>query len=247
MLASILLSKGQTDSLPITKHFSVAVESGFNSYSSSSEYDFVRAGVLETSNASSMLNSISFQPYANVNFVYNVNEKIAFSGGFKYVSSFAVVGNSLFDNSENNFFYLHSKTDNLNTYYYRVNNIRQKVQYVGIPIDFRYSSPFYLPYLRIFGRVGTDIMFKVSEESNVEFYNENSEIHEQEVIQLFDQAKTTFIALNFSLGYQLGKQGKPNLLIGANLPSIILNGRGSGIVNPGAGIGMYATLIVPIM
>ena len=94
---------------------------------------------------------------------YYLSTRFALSTGLSVTST-----ESKFD-SDYRFFYYKTAEDGCDTYYYRINSIRQTNLYVGVPIEFRLTirtggRP--APYMR----AGTTLNFRCSTKSDVNYY-----------------------------------------------------------------------------
>ena len=248
-------SQSETSITPSTKKktyiHSIGVEAGFRGFTpGNNEYDFIRQGPTSFPYYDDGYNG-SYGETISTSFISVIAEyrfpsdRFWLSTGIKYTSMHSKISNADNTNNETDFFYVLLNKDLNNTYYYRVKEISEQNNYIGVPLDLSYS-PFLPRFFRLYFKVGFDFNFKISTKRNVDFQDAKMENNEDRIINLFDKPNNFYATSTVGVGFQLGRQGKPNIRIEANLPAVILTSKASGLIDHNVGGGAKISFFIPL-
>jgi hypothetical protein len=225
------------------------IETGFSTFNSSNnEYDFIReeATYFGYYNGYSEITLSSYAPRLSIKAEYRaIADKLWLSTGIAYSSMSSFFSKSENSQTQNDFFYLMLRQSQNESDYYRINEIDETIYYIGIPVDIRYS-PFLPRFFRLYFKVGFDLNFKVATKQSIDFYDVGMKKHEKAILELFDQPGNFYADGNFGVGFQLGKQNKPNFRIEAEFPSLVLNPKTFGLVTHDFGGGCSLSFLIPL-
>lgn len=226
------------DKEQITPTKSFIVETSFNfQYYTSRDFDFIRA------NQSSVHYYGGQNFYTNFNVMQNgaryefkmKNPHFAFSTGIRYTR----LTNELYSNYPDNYFYiLLSQTDEA-TKYVRVNGIYQYSNYIGIPLEVRYflikDSKF-----NPFTKFGMDFSYNVSTNENVDFFDDNMQKYESQVLDKFDPASSFYSTAYLTTGIMIRFSQQLRFNFDIKLPFFTISEKKSTFyeLNSGFGVGI---------
>lgn len=227
----------------------LGIEAGIRAFNPESQrHDFIRQG---PSSLPNYYNTDGYWEETSTSFISLTAEyrfptnKVWLSSGIRYSSMNSIVNKIGSQANEISYFYVILKQDNNNSYYYRVKEITEKNQYIGVPLDFRYA-PFSPRFFRLYFKVGFDFNLKVGTNQNVDFVESGMNENKEEIIALFDKPNNFYATSTLGVGIQLGKPNKPNFRIEGNLPSFVLTPNASGLVKHNFGGGGTISLLIPL-
>lgn len=233
-----------------TNKFCFGVETGvkaINSYGL--DYTFIREEAVYYYgyfNSYSEISMMAYVPFVSLKAEYRaLSDKLWLSTGIGYSSMNSVMGKLSKSQGESEYFYLMLCQNQDETYYYRIKEIREKVHYMGIPLDVRYT-PFLPRFFRLYFKFGFEANFKISSEQSVVFHDAEMKKHEDEILDLFDQPNSFYAAGTFGVGIQLGKQDKPNIRIEADFPAFMFTPKAFGLMDHAFGGGGRISFVLPL-
>lgn len=247
----MVLSQNATEipSTPKNPNFYIGIETGFNSFSSEkNDFDFIRE---EASYYYNDYNSNSYSTrsnaiYLNIKAEYRTpSDKFWVSAGLSFTEFTSQIGKFGYSTSPSDFFYIKLNSELNETHYYRINEIQETSNYVGIPVDIRYSI-YKISHIIFYLKLGVDFNFKLSTERSIDFETSSMKGYEQEILDLFDYPSNFYSSGMLGGGMQLGRQDKLNIRFEANLPSVILTPTAFGLLDPTIGGGCSISLLIPI-
>lgn len=229
----------------------LGVEVGTKSFNPGyQEFDFIRQGPSSfpyyNNNYGSNYGEITFTSFISVIAEYRFpSDRFWLSTGIKYASMNSTLGYGEGGGSQTDFFYIMLNKDQNNTYYYRINEISEHNQYIGVPLDFSYS-PFLPRFFRLYFKIGFDFNFKIATKQSVDFEDSGMKNHEKEITKLFGRPDNFYATTTLGIGVQFGRQNKPNVRIEGNFPSFVLTSENSGLVKHSFGGGGRISLLIPL-
>jgi len=231
------------------KQLYIGLEGGMNYYSCTEpDYSFIRAQSNQyESYSTTTLHWFFNQHYINALAEFRlVNDKFWVSTGLRYSGINAALGKLYAFDSNDEFFYIHlDNTDDQNTNFYRVVYIQENINYLGIPLSVRYS-PFLPRFFRLYFKAGMDINFLISKKNEVKFHDDNLQYRENEILVLFDESENYYSTVSLGVGFQLGKQNKPNFRIEANFPTFLISPDSFSYLHPNFGGGFNLVFLYPL-
>lgn len=247
-----IFAQGNESSTPeqIKNRFYFGVEAGIKTFDyRSRDYSFIREeatyfyGNYENY---SQIASMTYMPIFVLKAEYRMlSDKIWLSGGVDYSfmnSSQSRISQSQYDTD---YLYVLLNQDQNDTYYYRVKEVEARDQYIGIPIDIRYS-PFLPRFFRLYFKLGFDVNFKIASKQNVVFHDSEMNTHEEDILNLFDESKPFYSTGSLGVGFQLGKQDKPNFRIEADFPTIVITPEAFALMDHSFGGGVRMSFVLPL-
>jgi len=159
-----------------------------------------------------------------------LNNKIGISSGLRYTRM-----NSLLDKNSNNqgsFFYLRNDANSVNTEYFKIKEIYEDNDYLGIPLDIT-GVPFQNDYFDIYLRVGAELNFRFNSTINIQFYDVGMNPYKQELINHAGiTTKSIYSTVYYGIGLRFGKKNKIKYNVELVLPSYILTSTNSSLMVP---------------
>ena len=244
-------NENNTSVSPKKKHqIYLGIEGGSRSFDTKSrDYEFIRAQAVYYfgyHNEHSQLSWFTYAPFIALKAEYrSYNDKFWMSTGLRYSSIKTIMGSySDYANNTDYFFVMLSQNQE-ETHYYRINEIRETSQYVGVPVEIRYS-PFLPRFFRLYFKMAIDLNYKLANKREVEFFDPAMKFHEKEIAGLFDQPGSFYAAVDFRVGIQGGRQNKPNLRLEGDFPSFVLTPEAFGLADNTFGGGVRISFIFPL-
>lgn len=248
LFVGLLLLPAQCLIAQDTVHRLVTVEAGFiNQMATANDQEFIR-GDLPVYGSGMVVDDLSSSYskwFAGLKVEMRLkNERIRFASGIRYTIVTSEVGKSIGYERSNDYFYLLYNQNGTTTEYLRVNKIKLRASYLGIPVEIKYY--FGDPRLfRLFGKVALDFSYLIDNHSEVVFFNDNMNHYEQEVIDKFDDPAPFLSNLYLSFGVKVGRPDKINASIEAVAPSFVLTQKSESLVTPDAGAGVQLNVYIP--
>ena len=144
------------------------------------------------------------------------------------------------------YFYFCTQQNGLNTEYYRIKEINQTTNYLGIPIE----AKIYLMcphFIRYYCKLGFEFNYQISNQANVIFNNEAMNSATADVIKALGKAPDNINMLGtFALGIKIGKENKPTCSIEGYLPTGFFSNYTSTIVTSNLGYGISIKIQFPL-
>ncbi|MCL2073144.1 MAG: hypothetical protein FWH18_04430 [Marinilabiliaceae bacterium] len=177
-------------------------------------------------------------------FVYNNRIGIASGLRFTYASNSLV--------SDRNFFLWKLKEEGMNTYYVRINNIRQDVSLLAIPLEIRFfPNKRELPFQHYF-KIGSSFNFWIQEDSYIEFADSKMEKYSEVIKKELPDRKNDFSVFVYaSFGFKIGKLKENYMIPWGNIefqfPYMMVTKNSFTFVGQSYyGVGFQVSLQVPI-
>jgi hypothetical protein len=231
------------------KQFYIGAETGMNFYSCETpEYDFIRAFHDQTESYQSTTLEWYFNQYhfhAITEFRL-ANDKLWLSTGLKYSAISTGLGRlSAWENSEEYFYVNLDNGNDENSHLYKVDHIQEFSSYLGVPVSIR-ISPYKVRFIRLYFKLGLDFNVLMSSSRKVNFINESMDFREDEILTLFNEPVDFYSTISPGVGFQLGKQNKPNIRFEANVPTFIISPQKFSFVNTYFGGGFNIVFLYPL-
>ncbi len=161
----------------------------------------------------------------------SLNNKFGLLGGIRYTRIISSIGKNTYWSETPNFFYLLYRQDGITTEYFKVRELNQTSDYLGVPIELRFF-PFNQEKFRIYFKAGAEFNFLLKTKKDVVFYNKAMESYQNEVIEIIGEPNSFYSSLYFSAGFRLGKDSKPGINFEICLPYFFLTTEVSSLVTP---------------
>jgi len=159
-----------------------------------------------------------------------LNNRVGLSSGLRYTRM-----NSLVDRNsymKGSFFYLRSNGFSTITDYFKVKEIYEDNDYLGIPLEIT-GVPFENEYLDVYLKVGAELNFRFNTNIKIRFFNQEMNPYQQELIhQTGITSKSIFSSFYSGMGIRFGKKNKVKYNLEFVLPSYILSSTNSSLVVP---------------
>ncbi len=234
----------------IDNSFYLGVETGITSFNAfEREYDFIRE---EASyyygyyGNYSALSLTSFSSYAGINGKFRIfDEYIWVSGGVNYSTMNNSIAKSYGSDSHPDYFYVLLSRQEYETYYYRISEVKFKNHYLGIPLSIN-LAPLVTKYVKFYGKIETDLNFKIATSKRVTFYDVWMDKYEEQIIRLFEDPEDFYATAGIGGGMQIGKTGYINGRFEMDVATFILTPDAFALVNPNIGFGVSFSLLIPV-
>jgi len=167
------------------------------------------------------------------------------SAGISYSALYSSATMGDYSQYGTDYFYVLLSQNGNESYYYRVKEINETDQYIGIPVEVRYS-PFWQRFFWPYFKIGIDGNIKVATERHVEFKDKGMGGNEQAILDLFEQPENFYAMASAGVGIQLGRRNKTQFRIEADAPSVVLTQKAFAFMDYEYGAGAKACIILPI-
>jgi hypothetical protein len=179
-------------------------------------------------------------------FVSNRLSKWTFSTGLKYSRMSSQIRSKTFALIDANeyFFYKFRESGSI-TEYLTIANIRQKTDYLGIPLEARFY-PFRPRRFGLFLKASAEVNLNLHSSTEVDFHDPAMRKFESQVADDFASPEELNAIFFLGPGFHFGRTGKPRFGFETALPAFFINTHAGGIVQPGAGGGFIFFISLPV-
>lgn len=213
------------------------------------DYDFIREEAVYYFgyyDNYSQISLKSYMPVFTLKAEYRAfSDRLWLSGGIGYAFMKSSMGEINRTQNETDYLYLLLDQHQDETYYYRISSIEGTDHYIGIPLGIRYS-PFVPRFFRLYFKLGIEAGFKISSNQSVRFFDAKMKPYEDAVLDLFRKPKTFYSSGSLGIGFQLGKQDRPNIRIEADLPLVVFTPEAFALMEHEMGGGLNLSFILPL-
>jgi len=154
----------------------------------------------------------------------------AVSSGLRYTRMNSTMSKG--SNSKSSYFFLKDNVNTANTEYYKVKEIWEDNDYLGIPLEVTFL-PFQYDQVGFYFKAGVEMNFRINSKRDIAFLNPDMEIYQQE---FFDHVGITpnvlYSTFYTSVGMRMGKKNKTKYNFELLLPSTFLTKNNSSLVVP---------------
>jgi hypothetical protein len=176
---------------------------------------------------------------------FTLNNKLGIQAGIRFSRINNSVGKNSYLTNTSDYFYFLYREDGVNTEYLKVNQIIQKSDYLGIPVEISYF-PFNPHFFRIYFKLGAELNFRLQTSTDIVFNDEAMEIYQAELAAKVGQPGPLNVSAYGAAGVRLGRESKPSFSIELSLPCLFLTPESSGLANPLFGSGIQINYQIPI-
>jgi len=211
-----------------------AVRQDVSSYNG--DYGYGNSGSLNTSMS---LYSIGFKPEYSFS-----NDRLSVFSGLRFtrINSYMDKGSS----GSGDFFYLRYKTTSTSSEYCRVTNIEENNDYVGIPLELRYT-PFRIDNFDFFVKAGTEVGFKLASKTDIAFTTESMNAYKDEILNSVGvKVNSLYSTFYGSIGVKYSPNNRINYNLDIYLPSTFLTTNNSTLIIPQNFSGFQFSVQIPI-
>lgn len=186
----------------------------------------------------------SYMPSVSLKYDYRLfSDKVWLSAGlsYSYMSSFIGGG---YSSNNNGYFFIMLNQGQESSYYYKIKSITENNHFVGLPIDIRYSP--YLPRpFRLFFKLGLHFDYNIFTQRKIVFFNSDMQKHENEILDLFVSPDKYLYGFSLGVGFQLGRQNKPNFRVELEFPAQIFTDENTGLMRYEISGGGKLSFLIP--
>ena len=210
--------------------------------------DYIRADIEPYYDhfAASHIRALMYNDFFGVRFEYRLAKNLlGISGGLRYSRMITSIGKPAYWSDSPEFFYVHYRTDGMNTDYAKVLELNQKSDYIGIPVELR-IFPYEEHLINVYYKAGASININVGSKTDVVFFDDSMNAYEEDVSDVVESPYSFFGSLNLGIGIKVGRLSKPGFIIEASFPVGMLTPGKASFVNPEAGAGAQVMLRIPL-
>jgi hypothetical protein len=218
-------------------------------HSKPTDIDRIRGGVasFHSENSNKGLACFSFRGTTSVKFeTHRLNERISLGTGIRFSEYVQSMGKWDLITEGVNYFYFLYRQDDQNTYYARIHSINQTSGYLGIPFEFSFFPMKNIHSFRFYVKMGSEIDFRVSTHTNINFKYIDSETIEDEVASQVSHPSVIGLSFYNCFGFRTGIPGKPMFSVELLFPLFNLNPVSAGILTNNFGGGIQFSYQIPI-
>ena len=194
----------------------LGVHAGIETYACNiSDKNYIRADVTTfgENNIKYSLTGTYVRNYAGIKAeLFSLNRKWGLSTGIRYSYTSGSIWRYSGSNNNQDFFYVLANQNGTTTEYYRVKELHQMSNYMGIPVELRFF-PFRAVNFRVFLKIGADLNLLLNSKNDVVFDNANMNTYKSELLALVTPPDPLSVAFHLSGGFKWGKPSKPSLSV----------------------------------
>ena len=170
--------------------------------------------------------------------------RIGISSGLLYTQISSSLGK--YSSDINPFFYLLNNGGTTNTEYFKVKNIQDDNDYLGIPLEVT-LLPFQLEYIGFYLKAGVELNFRFHNKTDIQFYNASMEPYEQDIIRNTGiTTNSIYSSFYSSVGMRFGKEDKIKYNLEILFPSTFLTTNNSALIVPDFYTGFKLSVLFPM-
>ena len=180
-------------------------------------------------------------------FYFGVKPEFMFHKRFLAAAGVRFSTNSFTFNSDKDYFLWKLSENNINTHYTKINSISQKNYYFGVPLELRY---FFIEkdfFVRHYILMGTTLNFLLTSNTEIAFTNPAMGKYTSQVMEYIEKPSFFQGFFYLGIGLKIGKLNNPCGRIEVHLPVASYGKTESKIINNFFGVGLQATLLIPIV
>lgn len=233
-----------------SSNISIGLEAGTRIYDYTiKEYDVIRPTQSYSYydyNDQHSLQLDNFTAFASIKLEYHKRtSNFWFATGINYSIHNIALSKYTNYSDRTSYFYVSLNEKNDELHYYRVNRITETDQYIGVPLELRYS-PFEQRVFRAYFKAGFDNYVKVSTERTVDFESAEMEHKQAAILDLFEQSDQYYAEASIGLGFQIGWPGRFRFRAEADAPSYIIPHNAFAFMNDAYGCSIKLGVLLPI-
>ncbi len=175
----------------------------------------------------------------------SLSNKFGLLAGLRFTKLSSSIGRNTYWSNTTDFFYLLHRQSGTTTEYLKVKEVNESINSIGIPIALRYF-PHRPRLFRLYITAGTELEFQISSQREVNFFNDEMAVFENDVLTKFNEADRFFMLMYVGVGWKFGKENKPNINAEIHFPAFVVAGRPSGLVDHTFGAGFQLSVLIPI-
>lgn len=170
---------------------------------------------------------------------------LGISAGLRYSRMITSIGKPAYWSDSPEFFYVHYRTDGLNTEYARVHELTQKADYIGIPVELR-IYPYAEHLINFYYKAGATFNINAGSKTDVAFFDDKMDPYKGDVAEVVESAYSFYGSFNLGIGIKVGRLPKPGFIVEASFPIGMLTPGKDSFVSPEAGAGAMIMVRIPL-
>jgi hypothetical protein len=141
------------------------------------------------------------------------------------------------------YFYFQFSENESSTEYYRVKSLQQVSNYITMPLHVRYFL-WDQGSLRFYASVGANLGYRIICKNQVNFQDPSMNQYKNDVTSRMGKPDPFYASGFLQGGIDIGKENKPHINIGANLPAFFMH-QSSTLLKLSAGAGLNVQFLLP--
>jgi hypothetical protein len=170
---------------------------------------------------------------------------LGLSAGLRYSQLIGLIGRDAFMSGSDKYFYVNYRESGSVTEYARVLELQQKTGYLGLPLELR-ITPGKDRFVKMYYRAGLSFNVKVHSETDISFLENSMDQYKNEVAAIIEKPSPFYASFYMGGGLKFGYADKPGIMIGFNMLTVTVTGKGTGLVRPIAGAGGQIMARIPL-
>ena len=171
------------------------------------------------------------------------NNRLGFTTGLR----FSELSSEINTNWRYNYFIWLLHQNETNTDYLRIQKIKQKNYYLGIPLELRYllrkrNDSFFNPYIKL----GAAVNYCLSTNNHVTFYSSEMNKYAGELDEQIKKPKSFYAFVYPAFGFRFGKLKNVWFNIEADFPGFLIGDKVQPFIRTDFGMGMQLSLQIPL-
>jgi hypothetical protein len=156
--------------------------------------------------------------------------KSGISAGLRYYGLQTEI--SGYSSASSEFFFLRYSIDDSDTRFARVSSLAESNYLITVPLEVR-VVPFQYKNLAFFAKAGIEYsIISLRQKTDITFRDDNMNAYKDEVLgNISGSANKNFSTFYSSVGFKLGKEGRPNYMFEVLLPSFFLTGNNFSLID----------------
>lgn len=190
-------------------------------------------------NISSQLSYVGISPEFTLK-----NKKLSISPGLRFIKLSTDIVKPDYDRG--GYFFLRLKSDGTVTNYTRVKAIREGINYLGVPLEIKYT-PFVFPNIALYVKLSGELAYQLNSSTDIEFKMKEMEEHHDAVLRDLNlQVNPFYASVVASFGARIRLSDKFYCSMDVFLPSSYMTENNSGLVKLNSITGLQFSIDMPL-
>ncbi|MDO9633512.1 MAG: hypothetical protein Q7J05_00520 [Paludibacter sp.] len=172
-----------------------------------------------------------------------LNKKLSVSTGLRLTSLYSDIVKTDYD--KGGYFFLRVKSEGLNTDYARVKAIREKTNYLGVPLEIKYI-PLKFNVISFYVKLSAELAYKINSSTDIEFKLSEMESYQNSVLtDLNIEVNPLYASIYSSVGATIKLNKNLFCSLDVFFPSFYMTENNSSLVNMTNISGAQISVTVP--
>lgn len=228
----------------------MSLEAGLNTLTAKlNNLDNIRADVsgyttYETESGS--VTSLMSDQYLGLKYSRNFwKDDFGLTAGIRFTRTLSTAGKNTYFSNASSFFYLLYDEEGLDTRFLKVQEIKQRITQIGIPLEFRYY-PRHSERVRFYLFYGVQADLVIASQTELVFVNKAMDKYQARASAMIEEPEGSNIRCFAGIGFNFRNENRWNWGFEAGLPVVSVNTSHPGLNKATAGSGFQIYFQIPL-